>query len=116
MKLNWLISLVLLQTLAACTYDNEEDLFGEMDCSTTPATFSAVIAPIIQVNCAVPGCHVANAQFPDFTDFKNIQDNAITIKSRVENGTMPPASSGKSLTLEQINAITCWVENGAKNN
>lgn len=110
----WFAILVGIQM--ACTYDNEEDLFGETACSTEALSLQNNIQPIMAANCAIPSCHVAGGQFPNFTNKSNIIANASEIKTRTRNRTMPPASSGKSLTSEQIQQITCWVNSGAPDN
>jgi uncharacterized membrane protein len=48
--------------------------------------------------------------------YEQIAANAARIMVRTSNGTMPPASSGKELTLEEIEAISCWVNAGAPDN
>lgn len=75
-------------------------------------SFANTIQPIIQHNCAVSDCH-NGSQFPDLRVFKNIQDNASLIKTLTSNRTMPKEGT---LTQEQINAIACWVDDGAPNN
>jgi hypothetical protein len=75
-------------------------------------SFSASIAPIIEDNCAVSGCH-NGSQFPDFRVFKNVHDNAFEIKKLTADGTMPQDGT---ITQEQINRIACWVDDGAPDN
>ena len=75
-------------------------------------SFSASISEIIKNNCAVSGCH-SGSQFPDFRVFKNIHDNASQIKTLTGNRTMP---LNGNLTQTQINAIACWVDDGALDN
>ncbi len=81
----------------------------------TGISFTASIKPIIDNNCAVSGCHVGGG-LPDFRVFSNIQSRASDIKSRTSNRIMPPPSSGRSLTDNQIEKIACWVDDGAPNN
>jgi hypothetical protein len=107
-KLNYFMLLLLV--LSACTYENELEKYGIRDC--TDATFSQSIQPIIQSKCALSGCHVNSTGLPDFTDFENIKSRAAGIKSRTSSGNMPPASSGISLTRAEIDAISCWVDQG----
>lgn len=109
-------SITLSALHVACTNDNEEDLFGEMECGTEVVSFQQDIQPIINTNCAIPGCHVSGSQFPDFSEKENIMDNAGEIRTRTRNRVMPPPSSGKSLTDEQIQLISCWVNSGAQDN
>ncbi len=70
------------------------------------------IKAIIDANCAVPSCH-GGTQSPDFRELSNVQSNATNIKTRTGNGTMPPVGS---LPAEMIQAIACWVDDGAPNN
>lgn len=70
------------------------------------------INDIIQTNCAVSGCHAGN-QAPDFRVSTNITGNANRIQIRTGAKTMPPPSSGRSLTDAEIAKIACWVADGA---
>jgi hypothetical protein len=67
---------------------------------------------IIETSCAINDCHNGN-QFPDFRQFNNIQANAAKIKELTGNRTMPEEGS---LTQSQIDAIACWVDDGAPAN
>ncbi|HEY8513595.1 MAG TPA: hypothetical protein VIL31_16665 [Cyclobacteriaceae bacterium] len=75
-------------------------------------SFAADIQPIITSSCAINDCHNGN-QFPDFRVFKNIQDNAANIKKLTGDRTMPDEGT---LTQAQIDAIACWVDDGAIQN
>ncbi len=76
--------------------------------------FSAIRA-IIQTNCAISGCH-NGSQSPNLTDTNIIVSNAGRIQARTTVRTMPPSSSGLSLTQAEINQIACWVADGATTN
>lgn len=71
------------------------------------------IFPIIQANCAVSGCHNGSRN-PDLSTEQAIRANSNRIQIRTSNETMPPG--GRSITQDEINAISCWVEDGAKDN
>jgi len=100
----------------SCAYDNMEDLYGEEMCPPEGTSFSQTIAPIVESNCAISGCHVNGQQLPTLETYEQISANSIRVKARTSNGTMPPPGSGLSLTLEEIDAIACWVDAGAPNN
>jgi hypothetical protein len=103
--------------LAACAYENEEDLFGSKTCDPQESTYSGMINPILAVNCTIPSCHDGSSPaLPDWTVFENVQSSAQDIRERTGNRTMPPSRSGIVLSAEQIDDIACWVENGAQNN
>ena len=73
-----------------------------------------VVQSIINSNCAVSNCHDGSSSSrPDFTVDLNIKDFSSQIRSRTMQKTMPPASSGLSLSDAQIEQISCWVEDGA---
>ena len=75
---------------------------------------SAEIKTIIDASCAVTGCHVAGGAAVSFTTLSNIISNAGQIKIKTESGEMP--KGGTKLPQEQLNAIACWVDDGAPNN
>jgi uncharacterized membrane protein len=102
--------------LYACEYSNEEDVFEPSGCAPGTVSFAEDIEKVINANCAVAGCHVSGNQFPPLETHQQIAQFAAQVRVRTSNGTMPPASSGKSLTVEEIEKIACWVENGAPDN
>lgn len=106
----------LINSYSGCTYDNAEELYGKQECETESVSFSSDIWPLISNNCAISGCHVNGQQLPTLENYQQISQNAQTIKTKTGNGTMPPDGSGKSLTLEEINQIACWVDSGTQNN
>jgi hypothetical protein len=107
---------VFIIAVCSCAYDNAEELYGVGTCPPDGVSFSQTISPIINSSCAVSGCHVTGRQLPTLETYEQISSNAARIKERTSNGTMPPASSGITLSQEQIDAIACWVEAGAPNN
>lgn len=77
-------------------------------------SFKNEVVDIIATNCAIPDCHVGT-QAPDFREFSNIRANAEQIKIRTTTRVMPPATQ-EELTEAEIQAISCWVTDGALNN
>ena len=100
----------------SCSWDNAEDLYGITDCPDEGISYTQTIEPIIETNCAVSGCHVTGQQRPTLETYEQIAANADRITFRTSNGTMPPSSSGKVLTQSEIDAINCWVDDGAQEN
>jgi len=74
--------------------------------------FSTSISSIISTNCATGSCH-GGSQSPNLSTFDAIKQNAASIKSVTANGSMP---KNGSLSQAQIDAIACWVNDGAPNN
>ena len=93
----------------------------ENGCETTESvrvlsgiSYSTQVEEVILTNCAVEGCHVAGTGNPDWTVFSNVKENAGSIKTRTQNGTMPP--DGLTISDEEIALIACWVDDGALDN
>lgn len=80
-------------------------------------SYAAEIVPIIDVNCAISSCHDGNTTgLLDWSVLANVQENASNIKTRTANMSMPLASSGLTLEQSEIDAIGCWVDDGALDN
>ncbi|WP_192347643.1 2-polyprenyl-6-methoxyphenol hydroxylase [Algoriphagus sp. Y33] len=108
----------LLLISISCSSESEDQLPPPTTdrCEDSSASLSADIIPILQQSCAVSGCHVAGTGRVDFTVDDNIIQFASLISSNTQSGTMPPSSSGRSLSSEQKELIFCWVSGGAKDN
>ncbi len=70
------------------------------------------VETIVKNNCALSNCHDGTIS-PDFRTAVTIQDRAARIEARTASRSMPPASSGRELTDQQIQDIACWVGDGA---
>ncbi len=79
-------------------------------------SYDAQVEAIITSNCAISGCHNGSNSLPNFSVLSNVQSRASNIRSRTQNGSMPPASSGRTLSQEQKDLIACWVDDGALDN
>jgi VCBS repeat-containing protein len=76
-------------------------------------SYNDQILPIINTNCAKSGCHDgSNSSIPNWTNLTTVQTNAANIKTRTANGSMPPAGND-ALEPAEVQAIACWVDDGA---
>jgi len=75
--------------------------------------FGATIKPIIETNCALTGCHLDQGNIT-FAVFSNIQVRTADIIARIQSGNMP--KNGPRLNQADIDAIICWVNDGALEN
>jgi len=107
------LSLLVVIFTNSCASDNIEELYGLSDfvCDPQQVSFSSVIQPIIQTNCAISGCHIPGTGLPNFQDVNQIKFNAVEMKNRTRSLDMP--RGGGSLSQEEIDQITCWVDSGA---
>lgn len=82
---------------------------------TTGINYTDNIASIINTNCAISGCH-AGGQSPSLTNFDEVSRSSSRVLARASARSMPPRSSGLSLSDEEIQLIECWVEDGTPQN
>jgi mono/diheme cytochrome c family protein len=101
-----------LLAFGACEWENEEELFAEAVACAEPVVFTTHIAPIIQTNCAISGCHAAGGISPELTSYEKVKARAADVRHETGSGEMPPSYSNKNLSQEQIDKIACWVEQG----
>lgn len=96
------------------TVKDGNDCTAEVEAQVLSGLVQADIQPVLNTNCAIPNCHDgSNTNLPNFTDAATVRANAANIKTRTGNQSMPPSSSGRSLTNEEIRRIACWVDDGA---
>jgi len=81
--------------------------------ANTGVSWSTQIKPIVDTSCAKSGCHVAGTGRIDLTKFSVVKSNALQIKTRVGNKSMP---FDGTLPADEIQLITCWVDDGALEN
>lgn len=87
----------------------------ELQASVASTVTFSQIRTLVQTNCAVSGCHNGTIS-PDFRSDANIVNRSGRIRARTSARTMPPQSSGRSLSSEEIANIACWVNDGAPGN
>ncbi|MBX3163902.1 MAG: hypothetical protein KF900_05435 [Bacteroidetes bacterium] len=102
----------------ACTKD-----VGKLPtASVTPTgcdtvTYTKHIKPIIDMNCALSGCHAGNTANPLLTSYELVKNRADAgrIKARVIDGNPSFMPQGAlPLPQTQKDLITCWLNNGMK--
>lgn len=79
----------------------------------TDTSWANDIRPILEKNCAVSGCHNGVSRSNDFREFSSAKTYAKSIKSMTQDRSMP---FDGSITQDEINLITCWVDDGAPQN
>jgi hypothetical protein len=73
-------------------------------------SFKESVEPIILKSCAISGCHDGSGNI-DYRVFSNF--NPADMKARTQTRNMPKEGT---LTQGEIDAIACWVDDGARNN
>jgi len=115
-KRNFLFFFLFILVVEACTKKIGEEPKAPVPQKCDTISYAQDIAPIVQKNCSISGCHVPptptgpNVLLNTYDLFK---DKAVSgrIKARVidENPSrMPPAG----ITPEEKQLIECWLTNG----
>ncbi|MEL6944004.1 MAG: hypothetical protein AAFO82_15185 [Bacteroidota bacterium] len=84
----------------------------ELEANISSGIEYEVIEDIVKNSCAISGCHAGNVA-PDFRDKETIINRSGRILARTQSKSMPPPSSGASLSNEEIESIECWVSDGS---
>jgi len=72
-------------------------------------SYSQVIFPILKANCNIPTCHDGSGSI-SFNVFDNVKRAAIDIKGLTRAKIMPKRGT---ISAEEIEMISCWVDDGA---
>ena len=78
--------------------------------------FAADVQPIIQSLCATnSSCHASGSANSggSFTGYTEINAKKSSIRSQILSGAMPKTGT---ISQAQINALICWIDDGAPNN
>jgi hypothetical protein len=109
------LGFIAFMSMESCVTHN----FPEYVC-TEAYSFAEDIKPIIETKCAISGCHNGDlGQGLNWTNFDTFHQRAESglVKFRVIHRIMPPSNSPAGpLSVDQINAISCWTDQGALNN
>ena len=83
-------------------------------CDTMQVTYDANVSSIITSQCL--GCHASGSSLGDLSDYTNLMVavNSGQFKDRViTNKSMPPSGA---LPADQLQLISCWLQNGTPQN
>lgn len=112
-KVLWSYLTLFVFLFTSCEYHVEnEELQGEL-CNPT-VSYSDVIRPLIDNNC-MP-CHNGDGSIPaapNLTTYDGVESIAALVKEVTQSRRMPLDGT---ITDAEIEAIRCWVDNGALNN
>jgi hypothetical protein len=87
------------------------------NCSAINAKYSVNIQPMIAAKCATPACH-GGAISPNLTTYANVNSHILDghIPDRVLVKKDMPSAGSPQLTIEELDALRCWIADGHPNN
>jgi hypothetical protein len=97
---------------AACVHDTTQ---APLTCSPDhPVSWSKDIKALIETKCSIPGCHTANSTTQlRLATYEQVQASQGDVRGQVFNRNMP---RGTALSDKEIFLITCWIDQGARDN
>ena len=110
------LGLLALLFTYSCESKNAEEEYPTVDCNTEQLTYDTDVKPIVDANCAVPGCHVpgtGRAVLENYVQVKSIVDNGQFEDRVLTNKTMPP---NQALSVCNLDKLQAWLNNGAPEN
>ncbi len=118
-----LLMLGVFLSICSCSYDSLPEGTQLELCDTTMVSYDDQAKAIIDRTCAYAGCHDAGGGAPgNFTDYAGMENflNANKFEKRViDLQNMPDANDvlpEKLLTQEELEFLTCWVQQGYQEN
>ena len=112
--------LVLVLAQQGCYYDNEAILYPANFCDSTDVRFSTTIAPILQVNCAIPGCHVPSVpERSDLSSYDGVHAQVLNgnlLQAVKQTGPIAPMPPNGKLNDCEIDQIQIWINAGSPQN
>ena len=119
---NIFFAFLCILMLNSCNYDNEESLYGVIDCDTNFVSFETDIYPIISSHCIMchggpsPSAGLALETYAQIYQSATEPYNGIIDRiSRPEGDPLMMPGSYR-IPQCQIDKIVAWVEQGALNN
>ena len=123
MRLALLAGLICTLFLAACVYNNEEELFPPEPCITENMSYINDIVPIFEQHCLQ--CHNENSwqilggnvRMSRYSDITFLIDRNFLLEVIVHEPGLPPMpKDGDKIPDCQIQKITSWINDGNPNN
>ncbi|MCB0429996.1 MAG: hypothetical protein H6585_00230 [Flavobacteriales bacterium] len=100
-----------------CT--NDREVLPDIPiCDTMQVSYAQDVYPLIQVSCAVSGCHENGYIYGDFTNYQELKDKVDlgVFQTEVFDQKSMPQAPVAPLTGAELQLLECWVEHGALNN
>jgi hypothetical protein len=121
----FIIPTLALLAFSGCYNDKAELLYPTASCDTSSVTFSGVVGPILQSNCAaIDGCHMTKdaslsggVSLDNYAGAKTVALNGQLMLAITHDPTVVAMPKDRAKLDDcTIRKIGIWVEQGAPNN
>lgn len=110
------VLIISMPTLNSCTKDRVQPLTLTA-CDSLNVTYSQVVKPIILLNCATSGCHLAGTNVPgDYSSYDGLKLHVDNGKFKLRTITYRDMPPNGPLSESDIQKLNCWLDAGAPNN
>ena len=101
-----------------CSCGKERFVQNDTNCDLSRLTYLGDIKPIIDLNCAIGGCHDANTGTNnfDYTDYDGLKKAIGSIVNRIERNiddTLYMPQNKQVLNICDYNRLKAWIDTGA---
>lgn len=114
-KIFYFISTISVLVFLSCSKDEDT----KADCSGTSPTYTSDIAPIINLSCAISGCHTAifpadGLDLSTYSKVKSASLNGKVLQSiKHLSGVKAMPQDAAKLSVDKITKVECWIQAGA---
>ena len=114
-KILSVFTITCILVLLSCSKDEET----KADCSGVSPTYTSDIAPIINLSCAISGCHTAifPADGLDLSTYSKVKSASINGKVLQSikhlSGVKAMPQDAAKLSVDKITKVECWIQAGA---
>lgn len=104
--------MLFMSALMGCVHETAQ---VSLTCdSNNQVSWSKSVKPLFETECAITGCHVANSsQQLRLGTYEQVQASQSDVREQVSDRKMPRVSP---LSEKEIFLITCWIDQGARDN
>ncbi len=115
----FLFLVLILSTIASCTYDSADLLYPAGECNTADMSYINDVVPIMSKNCY--SCHSADQNqggitIDDYANIKLSADNGSLLGSIKHVGYSAMPRGASKLNSCDISKVEAWINQGTKNN
>ncbi len=109
------VIIVIMMVIMSCSKDEATNV----DCTGVAPTYIKDIAPIMNLSCAVSGCHTGifpadGLDLSTYIKVKSASLNGKVLQSiKHQSGAKAMPRDAAKLSVDKITKVECWIQSGA---